>query len=199
MVLSESMSTPVRKTNGKIVRHPFGGCEVLRAHYACVGSALLKYEKTSQVEEAEAAKELRVGISFVPVEVLESYLDDLLDSDVTEERLSIARRNVSLKNYSIALIGLCLAVAAGLSLASTGASLLFSFSITLLLGLPFAVIWHYSPRCRLKRRMNFAQLLSVEIGRRRGINKNGPFSDGRRQIWENLWGDKEVYPYEGAA
>lgn len=156
--------------------HPFGGCNRLLSQYACVGGELLKYEASTRrygYGSFSAFSHFREGVSFVPLEVLESYLEDLLDLDVPEDRLCINREGPTLKWTLLALFGLCGSLSLGLYAASTGASLMSSFTLTIALAAPFAVLWHYAPRGGVTRRMGFAQVVSHEVSRRRGSDK-GP-------------------------
>lgn len=156
--------------------HPFGGCNRLLSQYTCIGAELLKYEASTRrygYGSFSAFSHFRQGVSFVPVEVLESYLEDLLDLDVPEDRLFISRESPNLKWIFVSLLGLSGATSLGLYAASTGASLFASFALTAALALPFAVLWNYAPRGGVTRRMGFAQIVSHEVARRRGSDK-GP-------------------------
>jgi len=156
--------------------HPFGGCNRLLSQYSCIGAELLKYEASTRrygYGSFSAFSHFRQGVSFVSLEVLESYLEDLLDLDVSEERLFINRESPNLKWIFVSLLGLSGATSLGLYAASTGASLYASFALTAALALPFAVLWNYAPRGGVTRRMGFAQIVSHEVSRRRGSDK-GP-------------------------
>ncbi|MBN8547745.1 MAG: hypothetical protein J0M12_00370 [Deltaproteobacteria bacterium] len=156
--------------------HPFGGCNRLLSQYSCIGSELLKYEASTRRYgrgSFSAFSHFREGVSFVSVEVLESYLEDLLDLDVSEDRLFIKRESPNLKWMFVSLLGLSGATSLGLYAASTGASLFASFALTAALALPFAVLWNYAPRGGVTRRIGFAQIVSHEVSRRRGSDK-GP-------------------------
>jgi hypothetical protein len=108
------------------------------------------------------------GVSFVPVEILESYLEDLLDLQSKDEDLYISHPQNFSWSSLIAVVGMGIAMSIGLFAASKGLSLLSSFAITFILALPFGVLWHFSPRDFASRRMKFAKLLQNEILRRRG-------------------------------
>jgi len=112
------------------------------------------------------------GVSFVPVEFLESYLEDLLDLQSKDEDLYIATARKFSWSTLVSILGLGLAIAIGLFTASKGFSLLGSFTVTVVLALPFGVLWHFSPRDFVSRRLRFAKLLQNEVSRRRG---GGPF------------------------
>jgi len=108
------------------------------------------------------------GVSFVPVEILESYLEDILDLQTKDEDLYVVNPRSFSWSSLIAIAGMGIAISIGLFAASKGFSLFSSFAITLILALPFGVLWHFSPRDFVSRRMRFAKLLQNEITRRRG-------------------------------
>lgn len=112
------------------------------------------------------------GVSFVPVEILESYLEDLLDLQARDEDLYIARARKFSWSAPTALVGIGLAMATGLFAATKGFSLMSSFAVTTILALPFGILWHFSPRDFISRRLRFAKLLQNEVNRRRG---GGPY------------------------
>lgn len=157
-------------------QHPFGGCNKLMSQYNCIGTELLKYETSVRrygYGSFSSFTHFREGVSFVPVEVLESYLEDLLDLDVGEDKLFIARRTQGIRWMLISALGLCAAIGVGLASASKGASLVSSFGLTICLALPFGILWQLAPRDGVARRMGFAQVVSHEVARRRGTDK-GP-------------------------
>ena len=141
---------------------PFGACNTLLVSYQQIGHELLQFENAGTVAS------FREGVVTVPVEVLESYLEDLLDLGVKEEILAIRHTSpwfYSLKVLSFGIIG---AVVGGLYCVSIGASVLSSFSLILILASPFASILYLAPRIGLMRRMRFARVVSAEVSRRRG-------------------------------
>jgi len=131
------------------------------------------------------------GVVFVPVEYLESFLEDLLDLDVSEEDLFIIGKKKLYASGWISLLGLAGSLATGLYTVSLGASLLFSFALTVFIALPFGILWHYAPRDRLSRRIRFARLLQSEVSRRRG--DTGPFvSTPLRAVTDKFFGKATV-------
>lgn len=143
--------------------------------YRTIGAELICYEQQYYQQwrgysrpSFEALRAFREGVVFVPVEILESYLEDLLELDISEERLFIYRERSSLPVLAIALLGLFGSLAAGLFAAYVGASLILSFALTAIIALPFGVLLHFAPRDSLTRRMMFAKVVSHEISRRRG-------------------------------
>jgi hypothetical protein len=172
--VQDSPSSPLSASAAE--KHPFGGCNRLLSQYSCIGAELLKYESSARrygYGSFSAFSHFREGVSFVPLEVLESYLEDLLDIDVSEDRLFIKRESPNLRWIVVSLLGLSGASSLGLYAASTGASLFSSFALTAALAAPFGVLWHFAPRGGLSRRMGFAQIVSHEVARRRGSDK-GP-------------------------
>ena len=138
----------------------------LLENYRLIGRELICVESSGTVAS------FREGIASVPLEDLESFLEDLLDLSVQEEVLGIQRDRpwfYSLKVLSFGILG---AVAGGLYCVSVGASVLSSFSLTLILGAPFGSILYLTPRIGLMRRMRFARIVSSEVNRRRGKDEN---------------------------
>lgn len=186
---SFTMSAPETETCDK---HPFGGCNRLLSHYQTVGEELLCVESRGGIGS------FREGVAFVPVEVLESYLEDLLDLGVKEETLYIHRESHWFRSWQILVLGLMVALGAGLYAASIGASLLVSFGLTALLSVPFGFFFHLTPKIGLIRRMSFAQVLSAEISRRRGRDRDGD-SAASRNIFREVLGGSQRTPLQGAA
>lgn len=110
----------------------------------------------------------REGVSFVPVEVLESYLEDLLDLSIKDTVLNIHQTQKWFQSLKVLALGLLGSVVGGMYSVSTGASLLSSLSLTAVLGSPFLSILYVVPKMSLMRRIRFARVLSAEVSRRRG-------------------------------
>ena len=183
------MATPRRITNS------FARSERLLEGYRAVGLSLLEYEQTTSglgyiyalsqhnpqgplpldIKSffSRSIHQFEAGVSFVPVEFLSAYLEDLMDLSIKEEDLFIQTKRKISSSIWVALIGLSFSLGAGLYIASLGASLIFSFALTMILSMPFALILHLSPRGQLSRRIRFAKLIQNEISRRRG--DTGPF------------------------
>ncbi len=149
----------------------FGGCERLRNQYRMIGDALCEYEQQApsfRSPSKETLRSFQQALVFVPVEVLESYCEDLLNLEIRQERLFIGPKTVSSNGWIVSIIGSLGALAIGLYAASRGSSLFVSFGLTVLLALPFAVLWHLATRNGSLRRFQFAQIVSQEIERRKG-------------------------------
>jgi hypothetical protein len=131
-------------------------------NYTIIGKELVFAESHGTVAS------FREGIASVPLEVLESYLEDLLDYSVSEDVLSINRERPWFYSFRVLAFGVLGSVIGGLYSVSVGASVLSSFSLTLILGAPFGAILYLAPRMGLMRRMKFARIVSAEIARRRG-------------------------------
>ncbi len=172
--------------------HPFGGCNRLLGHYQTVGQELLRIETQGGIGS------FREGVAFVPVEVLESYLEDLLDLGVKEETLFITREFEWFRSRQVLGVGLVAALSTGLYAASTGASLPVSFGLSALFSFPFGVLFHGAPKSGLVRRMSFAQILSGEISRRRGRDRDGE-SNTSRSLLSEVLGRAQPSPLQGAA
>lgn len=178
MPLSQSTKTAARSSQGSAELaepRPFGGCNQLLSHYKTIGRELLRSEGSRinyRYGSARIIREFQEGVAFVPVEVLESYLEDLLDRDASEESLFIARKGRGIHLRFLALTGVGFALATGLYCASSGASFYRSFALTVALVFPFAALWQLTPYAGLARRLGFAKIVSREISRRRGIDKD---------------------------
>lgn len=168
-------SGPVGKLSSDGV-HPFGGCNDSLSQYRIIGRALIVVEQDSLVYgygSQRAVQEFREGVASVSVEMLESYLEDLLDSQVALDHLYIARpgfwKSVDLLTV-LSLLGSC---AVGTYVSLTSGAPLVGLSSTLLLALPVVTVWHRSPFGHLARRVSFARIVSKEVARRRGSDKDG--------------------------
>jgi hypothetical protein len=162
------MKTPrpsIPSESSEDAAHPFGGCNTLLGQYKTIGNALVEYQSEPHKGSVDT---LRESLVFVPLEVLESYLEDLLNLEIPLEKLFIRDGRTNHLSIYVALIGMVVATGFGLFAASTGASLLLSFTITVCLAFPFAVLWHFAPREGVTRRLRFAQLLSRIVSDRRG-------------------------------
>lgn len=143
--------------------------------YRIIGAELLalegRYDAIGRITPS-SFKSFRQGVVTISVEVLESYLEDLLDNSVDDGYLFIERAGKEWVAKGVALVGLGAALAAGLYLAVQSDSIALSFPSTLLLACPFAWLWHRGARLGANRRMFFAHIVSHEIARRRGISRD---------------------------
>jgi hypothetical protein len=154
-------------------RHAFGGCNNLLQHYQRIGAELCELDSgIRRYGLMRNYENFRVGVTTVPVEVLESYFEDLIDIEIPEEKLFIRRRNIGHFFQVLSLIGLVGAFAWGLWSVERGASPVVSFFFTLFMSAPFGVLWHCAPRIQIVRRLGFARVISQEIFRRRGGGKD---------------------------
>jgi hypothetical protein len=170
--------------------HPFGGCNRLLEQYHQVGQALLHYERRicgALIPGPRLSREFGHAVSFVPVEVLESYLDDLLDVGVSDESLFIkklkpAKRALALIVIGVAALGAsAIEVLNGATLASLSALIL----VTFFAGLGAAL--YFIPRMKVIRRFSFATLVSGEIARRRGYDRTNVGGFATRLLMRDLW------------
>jgi hypothetical protein len=126
-----------------------------------------------------------VRVASVCVEILESYLEDLLDPRVGLELLYVARtglwRSIDLLT-GFSLLGSC--VVGGYISYISGAPLV-GLSSTFLLILPVIAVWHRSPLGNMARRVAFARIVSKEVGRRRG--------GGDREVSSNVVGGARAF------
>ena len=154
------MATPVldREHN----RSPYSACESQPVHYAAIGAAL----------QLNQPQKFRHQVAFVPTEALESYLDDLLDTTVSDAILCIARRfTLSTAQATLAGISLCaIPLAAGLAVTANGGGFVAALLVTGILACPASyLLSKFFTERSLSRRMRFAQVVSGEIARRRGL------------------------------
>jgi len=173
---------------------PFGGCSRLLEHYRQIGSALIVYERTmyaSLFSTFGDSREFSPSVAFVPVEVLESYLDDLLDLGVADESLFIKRVRPSsraLATSCVWLAALCLGFFSVVTIVSAipiPALLLGSF----LAGLGSAS--YFLPRTRILRRFGFATIISREIASRRGHDKSALGGFATTLLMREFWRGRE--------
>lgn len=155
----------------EVQQQRFGGCPRLRSQYQTIASELTDVEKKCgrfAPVTPSSIKAFRKGTVLIPVEVLESYLEDLLNLQVSEPDLFIEPDRLGNRILHFSIVGLVFSAVCGVYAASSGASFLLSLALTICLASPFAVLWHFSPRETTMRRLRFAQILSREISRRRG-------------------------------
>lgn len=153
----------------------------LKSSYQIIGLALLELEKFAALNRYfihESPRALQVDLALISNEVIESYIEDLLDFEISDERLYIFRKNID-RVYSLsALLGLLISLAIGLKLAQSGVSLVLSLSAVLLITLPCGMVWHLAPKLAPNRRLYFAKLLELEMERRIG----GPYAKARQRL-----------------
>lgn len=192
-VCSDRLMELARKHESQSV-HPFGGCNRLMGQYQIIGSALLHYEERASSRfmlHRQHGREFSVGVSFVPVEVLETYLDDLLDLTVGDDTLFIKRSSFVIKR----VVALLAVLGVGITLVESWLSIplipvIFVAVCTLgVLCLAFAL-----PRMRVVRRFSFATLVSREIATRRGQGHGGLRSFAGRMFMGDLWKMEKYSP-----
>ena len=153
----------------------FGGCEKLFRHYQTIGSELLVFEDAQRLfgaRNVSAFTNFREGVVFVPVEVLESYLEDLLNPCVTARKLFIQQGEKTARSFLVLLGLLCgvLLIVNWVMLDMPPSGLFVLGAATIL---PLLLLWWFVPQLRLARRMRFARVLSRVIARRRGQHIDG--------------------------
>ena len=178
----------------------FGGCRNLLAQYKVTGRALLKIEShpaACSLSSRLLQGEFRENVAFVPLEVLESYLEDLLDLTISDEQLFIAKER-SFKGGSL-LLGVLTLVLFGVASFFLARKLLLLLGVLYGLSLLVLGYWNGSRKGPV-RRVFFARILSREVSRRRG-ESDGPFawngpSFNLRDIFR---GERRGGPVHGAA
>lgn len=148
----------------------------LDRQYQIIGHELLQYEMTRAAygyRPFSTSDSFREGTAFIGLETLENYLEDLLDPSVDEERLYITRQVSFFQQMLVPASGLLVALSTGLYTASERAPIALSLVLTVSMALPFILAFYRMPRNGIGRRMMFAQLLSREVARRRGRDRDG--------------------------
>jgi len=171
---------------------PFGGCSRLTQQYRLIGRGLTRIEKKhgrfGRITK-ESQDHFHTTVAFIPVEVLDSYLEDLLEVGTRSEQLYLKKDTVGIWFGICAFLGLTGALIAGLWSAASGASLSFSFLLSIAIVSPFAVLWHLSSKESYLRRLRLARVLSQEISGRRGRG-NEVLEDTVSTIFPNFFGQR---------
>ncbi len=181
----------VAENSDRAISHPFGGCNKLLEQYKTTGRALLAYERSvvcaPLIPSPRSMREFSTSVAFVPVEVLETYLDDLLDLGVRDEGLFIKRSQVSWRGMT--LLGILVAALLGslfvLHGDLTAALMPALLAVTFLAGI--ASTLYFLPRTKVIRRFGFATLVSHEIGNRRGQDKTRVGNFAARFLMGDMW------------
>jgi hypothetical protein len=170
--------------------HPFGGCNRLLEQYQMIGRGLLGYERAlcaALIPSARCLREFSSSVAFVPVEVLETYRDDLLDLGVSDESLFIKKSRptwrglVFLALLLVAFTGALFVLHGDLTTALMPALL----AITFLAGI--ASTLYFLPRTRVIRRFSFVNIVSHEIANRRGQDKTQMGNLATRLLMGEVW------------
>ena len=169
---------------------PFGGCNRLLEHYQQTGRALLGYERRicgALIPGQRHNREFGQSVAFVPVEVLESYLDDLLDVGVSDESLFIKKLQPAKRALALSAVGLAAFAVSAVEVmnGATIASLTALILVTFLAGLGAAL--YFIPRMKVLRRFSFATVVSGEIARRRGQDRTNVGGFATRLLMRDLW------------
>jgi len=185
--LSFMKIAPAREGN---LVNPFGGCNRLLEQYQQVGRSLLDYEHRvcgAIIPGPRFSREFGHAVAFVPVEVLESYLDDLLDVGVSDEGLFIRKRKPAKRALALIVIGMATLGASAVEVlnGATLASLSALILVTFFAGLGAA--FYFIPRMKVIRRYSFATVVSGEIARRRGHDRTNVGGFATRLLMRDLW------------
>jgi hypothetical protein len=129
----------------------------MREQYKIIGTSLVSCDGNPN--------RFRVAVSFIPVEILESYLEDLLSTATPRFPLFLKKKNYSHISYIplIATSLACILVASLIKLPYLGALLVLVFATTLF-GAGIALYSYYHGALF---RMRLAKTLHEEIKRRR--------------------------------
>ena len=183
------MAQEARRKEQGIAAGSLGGRALLH-QYHTIGGALLAFEEGQAAflpKTGECEKNFREATVFVSVEVLESYLDDLMDLSVSDERLHIERPRTSR-----VLLTLVCVILAGLLAMPAGVLVVLCCIPAVLL-----VSGWYRSRSALMRRLSFARAVTKEVNRRRGRDE-GPLVPIHAAFqWKHIFSPSEKIP--GAA
>ena len=189
----------------------FGGCQRLKTHYTLIGQALKNCEvmygcrfstwklKARGQERAEVAEQFRQESVFVPTEVLESYLDDLLNLSKPDGDLFISPGTACVVRQKL-FTGICAFGTLALLVGDMIHGAIYKVLVLLLgLGSTVGLSALLRPQGSIRRRMYFCQIVSQEISRRRGRGAKLPLWAQPRQVIEQLFQSGEYRPLHGAA
>lgn len=183
---------------------PYGGCRRLRNQYSDIGQALLGCEQLPRVKgvarHEDLAKLFQQEVVFIPTEVLEAYLDDLLNLGKTEKELYIIpEKSCMIRRKTCVLLAAITVAAVFLGVWMDG-YFAMAMPVAVALGAIFSLLWIVVPYSSMSRRIKFAQIVSQEVTRRRG---DASSSRGRRlstrQVIEQLLSGAEPEQLQGAA
>jgi hypothetical protein len=176
------------------------GRDALAGQYLTVGAALSHLEMQNAFARSPSetlVKDFQHDVAFVPTEVLESYLEDLLNLQVEDGTLHIKSPARFTMGTMVPFLGLLLSLGLGVYLAAHDLSFVFACLATILASLPFIALLRFMPSSRTTRRMLFARVVSREVTRRRGRSDDDPEGEGFR-IVPFLFGKRSGY-FQGAA
>lgn len=183
---------------------PYGGCRRLRNQYSDIGQALLGCEQLPRTRGVDRNEDLiklfQQEMVFIPTEVLEAYLDDLLNLVKTEKELYITpEKSCMVRRKTCGVIAAIIVAAVFLGVWMDG-YLAMALPVAVALGAIFSLVWIVVPYSSMSRRIKFAQIVSQEVTRRRGDSRT---SRGRRlstrQVFEQLLSGSESEQLQGAA
>jgi hypothetical protein len=168
----------------------FAGCTRLLEQYRHTGLALLNHEGWMYGALGPSSinsREFSHGVAFVPVEVLESYLDDLLDLGVSDESLFIKKPRPSKR--AVALLAVCLLALLGAVFSLTVGSVEIPIPALLLVTFLAGIgsTFYFLPRTKILRRFGFATVVSREIAARRGHDRTDLGGFATRLLIRDLW------------
>jgi hypothetical protein len=148
----------------------------LTEQYRYIGCELLELEADLGIYSSPSEyvrKQFQSSSVFVPTEVLESYLDDLLSAGVPYSRLGLGKQRSNLLFYLMIGGSFVFAVLIGLLAVHYGYSIITSLIFTCGLSFPLVLAAFCIPQVAFARRLKFARLVSAEIIRRRGGDGEG--------------------------
>ncbi len=165
------MSTNPESTDGACGRY-----SGLESSYLIVGTALLAFEQKNnylRISSDTAFTEFREDLVFVPVELLEAYLEDLLNIKIPDSELFISLTPRCWLRWSTEFGLVLVSVGLGCLASWYGASSSLAMFLVFCCGILPLVLWYYLSHFSARRRLQFAKVLSSEISRRRGRDEEG--------------------------
>jgi hypothetical protein len=149
--------------------------KLIREYYLQIGSSLLAIEANCPTcfNMKEATDEFRISTCYIPFQYLECYLEDLLDRTVSTKYLAISQRKLGGKVDFFALLSLLIGVIFSIYVSMASHSILTGAFLSIVFCLPILGMWSKAPFGKFSRRFTFARIVSSEIARRRGIDREG--------------------------
>ena len=171
--------------------HPFGGCNTLLSQYNIIGTALTDCEKLTNRfhNNSQIYKKFHETVFFIPVEVLESYREDLLDIDITESKLFINQKSITdkfssyfnLTSLSFLLLFI-ISLSFGIYNLFQSGSVFTSLIISSVVLLPYIFFIDLVPNNKIIRRVRMSKIIMQEINSRKG-SKNTKVNNGKFELF----------------
>lgn len=230
IVTTNAQSVDFQNLGGRVVSGAGNASkrDRLREQYLAIGDALLQGEpilscllglrEFNRPEDVwikgSRLNRFRVSVSFVETEILQSYLDDLVDLSISDESLNIRRTGLVRSLPFIMLIASLLVVNSFDTISGPGGFMTgdlvsqaegriagLTGSIAVLSGAAFAgICLILGIRSGYWRRLSFARIVSIEIDRRHGGGRSvGERSSRERFATQGLLSGRLVSDWRGVS